>query len=122
MVPAEEMDGKASLGGKVLDAVEWAEVGLAQIDPPAWREKLMDLAKKPLMQGEVTIPGGGFDRVADGMRRKRGIHSNDTEGLSGSNRRKEVGFPDLNPPSKLMQLGIRCGGAHRSGIDIQRED
>ena len=54
-----------------MDTIEWPEVGLAQIDPPAWREKVMDLVKKPLMQGAVAIPSGGFDRFADGMRRKR---------------------------------------------------
>ena len=122
MFPAEETDVKARLGSKGLDTVERPEVGLAQIDPPAWREKLMDLAKKPLMQGAVAIPSGGFDRFADGMRRKRWIHGYDAECLPRSNSCKEIGFPDVNPPRKLMQFGILFGGTHRGGIDVQRQD
>src|SRR5262249_12854193 len=115
-------DVKACLGSKSLDTIEWPEVGLAQIDPPAWREKVMDLVKKPLMQGAVAIPSGGFDRFADGMRRKRWIHGNDAECLPQSNSCKEIGFPDFNPPRKLMQLNILFGGMHRGRIDVQRQD
>jgi hypothetical protein len=71
MFPAKSTDVKAHLGSKDLDTIEWPEDGLAQIDPPAWCENAMDLVKKPLMQGAVAIPSGGFDRFADEMRRKR---------------------------------------------------
>lgn len=119
---AEQTEGKASPGGAVLDTVERSKAGLAKVDPPAWREKLMDVGKKPLMQGKAAIPGGSLNRDAGGMRCIGRIHRNDVEGLPRSKSRKEVRFPCVDDAGKPVQRRILSGRAHGGGVAVQRHN
>ncbi len=68
------------------------------------------------MEGKVAILGGFFDVVVGRRRRIRRMHGNDVESLSRRDRRKQIRFPNLNHPSKLVQRSILGGSGHRHRI------